>query len=215
MLSIAGRISRSVPPAYPILLDVSDKRIVIIGGGAVALRKAVKLLEAGAGDVTVVSPNFIEGFPATVKKITQAFGVEHLAGAAMVFAATDSAAVNAQVVEESRRRNALVSRADEEGGDFTTPAVLRQGPVTVAVSAESPALSAAIRDGIAAKWDPRWTEMAHAMRLLRPMILQAGLAPAPRRELLRELAGNIALDKLAAEGIDGLRKWIEEQCGKL
>jgi precorrin-2 dehydrogenase/sirohydrochlorin ferrochelatase len=197
---------------YPILLDVSDKRIVIVGGGEVGLRKAVKLVEAGAAEITVVSPTFVGGFPAQVRKIAESFRPEHLAGATLVIAATDSPQVNAAVVEEARRRSALVSRADsEDGGDFTTPAVLREGTITLAVWADNPALSAGIRDRLKAAWDPRWTNMAQVMRTLRPIILGSGLAPAQRRLLLRELAGEAAMEKLAQGGVEALRTWIMER----
>jgi len=200
-----------VPLAYPILLDVSQKRIIIVGGGGVAVRKATKLIEAGATDITVVSPAFAEGFPGSVRRLAEIFRPEHLASAAIVFAATDSPAVNESVVVEARRLNVLVSRADEEGGDFTVPAVLRNGPVTIAVSAESPALAATIRDKIGEQWDSRWTAMADAMRILRPMVLNSGLEPQRRRELLRELATDTAMDKLAADGIAGLRDWLAKR----
>jgi precorrin-2 dehydrogenase / sirohydrochlorin ferrochelatase len=205
-----------VPAAYPILLDVTDKRIVIVGGGAVGLRKAVKLLEAGATDVTVVSPAFAGDFPPAVKKVQEPYRPEHLAGAALVVAATDSPQANADVAAEARRRNALVSRADsDDGGDFTTPAVLREGVVTVAVWADNPSLSAGIRDGLRACWDPRWTNMAQVMRTLRPIILHSSLPAAQRRQLLHELAGEAAMEKLAAGGVEALRNWVMERLNEL
>jgi precorrin-2 dehydrogenase len=200
-----------MPAAYPILLDVTDKKIVIVGGGAVGLRKAKTLIEAGATDVTVVSPIFADGFAPGTKKVTSTFLPEHLDGARLVFAATDSPAVNAAVVREARRRSALASRADEETGDFSTGAALRQGPATAAVWADSPALAAAIRDGLQQRWDDRWTQMAQAMQTLRPEILRGKLAPEHRRKLFRALAGDAALNKLAIGGIDALRRWIDEQ----
>jgi precorrin-2 dehydrogenase/sirohydrochlorin ferrochelatase len=201
-----------VPTTYPILLDVSDKRIVIVGGGAVGLRKAVKLLEAGATDVTVISPLFADGFPAAVRKVQEPYRPEHLTGAALVVAATDSPQVNSDVAAEARRRHALVSRADsDDGGDFTTPAVLRQGVVTVAVWADNPALSAGIRNGLMARWDPRWTNMAQVMRTLRPIILRSGLPAAQRRQLMHELAGESAMERLTAGGVEALRQWIMER----
>jgi precorrin-2 dehydrogenase / sirohydrochlorin ferrochelatase len=201
-----------VPGGYPILLDVRDKKIVIVGGGPVGLRKAQKLIEAGAGDVTVVSPSFVEGFDASVTKVREAFRPEHLAGADLVFAATDSPQVNGQIVAEARRRKVWVSRADaEETADFSTPAVLREGPVTVAVSAESAALSAFIRDGVRDRWEKRWSDMAEAMRTLRPFIVGSGLSPEKRRELFRRLATEAALEKLARGGLDGLREWIKAE----
>jgi precorrin-2 dehydrogenase / sirohydrochlorin ferrochelatase len=201
-----------MPPAYPILLDVSDRKIVIIGGGAVGLRKASGLVEAGARDVAVVSPVFAPGFPPSARLVKETYRPEHLKSAAIVFAATDSAEVNTQVVQDARQQNALACRADtDDAGDFTTPAVLRQGPITVAVSAGAPAFSAAVRDALRQRWDKRWTEMAQAIQILRPSILAAGLPPQQRRELLRDLAGDMGMKTLAAGGIDGLRKWIAER----
>jgi precorrin-2 dehydrogenase/sirohydrochlorin ferrochelatase len=206
------------------MLDVRDKRIVIVGGGAVALRKATKLVEAGANDVVVVAPQFIAGFPEAVWKVKAAFEPDHLAGAMMVFAATDSSKVNAAVVREARRRRAFVCRADgvagkgKAAGDFTLPAIMRGGPVTVGVWAQSPALAARIREGVSQRWDARWTIMAEAMTTLRPMIVKSGLPPAMRRDLLRELSGEAAMEKLAMatvkdkdEAIRELGRWIESR----
>jgi precorrin-2 dehydrogenase/sirohydrochlorin ferrochelatase len=78
-----------VHAAYPILLDVTRRRIVIVGGGHVGLRKAVKLVEAGAEDVTVVSPVFADGFPGSVRKVEGTYNAAQLEGASLVFAATD------------------------------------------------------------------------------------------------------------------------------
>jgi precorrin-2 dehydrogenase / sirohydrochlorin ferrochelatase len=196
---------------YPIMLDVTRRRIVIIGGGHVGLRKAAKLVEAGAQDVTVVSPKFADGFPESVKKVVGVYGPEQLEGASLVFAATDFPEVNAAVVAEAARRGAWANRADEDGGDFTVGAALREGAVTVGVWSESPALSAQIRDGVKQRWNARWTAMAEAMRTLRPMIVGADLSAEKRRSLMRQLADEAALEKLAAEGIDGLRKWVHEK----
>ena len=109
---------------------------------------------------------------------------------ALVFAATDDPAVNAAVVRDARSRGVLVNRADADGdepGDFVTPARLQESAVTITVSAGSPALAALIRDGIRERWDERWSRMADAMRVLRPMILrQAELPEARRREVFRD-----------------------------
>ncbi|HUB26038.1 MAG TPA: bifunctional precorrin-2 dehydrogenase/sirohydrochlorin ferrochelatase [Tepidisphaeraceae bacterium] len=198
-----------MPSGYPILLDVSDKRIVIVGGGAVALRKVNKLIEAGATQITVVSPRLADGFPDSIHRIAEEYKPAHLIGAAIVFAATDVPEVNAAVVAEARRQGIWVSRADEGKGDFAAAAALRVGGATVGFWADSPALAAAIRDKMAQRWDPRWTAMADAMRTLRPMVLSSGLNSQKRREVLRELASETAMEKLATGGIDALKQWIE------
>lgn len=196
-----------MPDGYPILLDVRQKRIVIVGGGAVAVRKAGKLIQAGATDVTAVAPDFSVGMPESVKKIAQPYRPEHLDGAVLAFASTNLPEVNAQVVEECRRRNIWVNRADDEGGDFSSAAVFNQSGATVAVWADSPALSATIRDLLFRRWDNRWTAMADAMRILRPTILSSGLPLERRTILFRELAGDAAMDILSAGGFDALKEW--------
>jgi siroheme synthase (precorrin-2 oxidase/ferrochelatase) len=56
---------------YPILLDLSRRPVVIIGGGAVASRKAAGVLAAGAQDVRAVAPKFVRDFPEDVRQIAE------------------------------------------------------------------------------------------------------------------------------------------------
>ncbi len=115
------------------------------------------------------------------------------------------------MVADAHERNLLVCRADtsdESTGDFSTPAMLRQGAVAVTVSAGSPALAAMIRDGLAERWDARWSEMALACQELRPKILASGLRPDERTAALRELATTEAMEKLKEQGLAGLKQWL-------
>jgi len=196
---------------YPVNLDLIGRTILIVGGGAVAARKARGLIEAGAGRVRCVAPAFCDELPAQVDRVPGVYCPDHLAGAALVFAATDRAEVNDAVVRDARARNLLVNRADvdeEEPGDFAVPAVLRRGDVTVAVSAGSPALAAMVRNQLDESFDSRWAQMADTMRELRPWIMSAGVDIATRRMIFRELATEEALGLLAAHGSAGLRQWL-------
>src|SRR3954466_13379237 len=143
----------TVRASYPLMLDVTNRPVVIIGGGSVAARKARGLLEAGGTEVRMVSPSFHEGVPAAVERIVGRYEARHLTGAGLVFAATDSGETNDAVVADAQRLGILVCRADgdgEEPGNFSTPAVLRKGAITLAVSAAgAPALAARIRDELA------------------------------------------------------------------
>src|SRR5687767_14468580 len=124
-------MARLVPHGYPLMLDVSDRLVVIVGGGAVAARKAKGLIDAGATRVRIVSPAFEPAMPQAVERVTAAYDSSHLDGASLVFAATDSPEVNETIVRDACERGVLVNRADDgDGGDFTTPAMFRDGPVT-------------------------------------------------------------------------------------
>ncbi|HLL90422.1 MAG TPA: bifunctional precorrin-2 dehydrogenase/sirohydrochlorin ferrochelatase [Tepidisphaeraceae bacterium] len=204
-----------MPHAYPILLDLTGRLAVIVGGGAVAVRKASGLLAGGATRVRVVSPVFDERMPAAVERVAARYDATHLDGATLAFAATDDPAVNEQVVRDGGARNVLVNRADADDdvpGDFATLALLRQGAVTVAVSAGgSPTLAARVRDDLAAKLDLRWVALADAMRLIRPRVLATVASEERRRAMFRDAATADAADVLARGGVEALVTWLEER----
>jgi siroheme synthase-like protein len=194
---------------YPIVLDLSQRRIVIVGGGAVAARKASGVLAAGGVGVRAVALKFVRDFPGGVERINEAFEPRHLEGANLVFAATDSTATNDAVVKEARGRGVLVNRADadeEDPGDFSTPALCRSGPITLAVTAGSPALAAALRDQLAGVISNEWINLAEALVHVRPRIKGANLPIGRRREILRTLATSDAA-AAAAGGEAALWEW--------
>jgi precorrin-2 dehydrogenase/sirohydrochlorin ferrochelatase len=190
------------------MLDVTQRLVVIIGGGAVAARKAKGLVDAGATCLRVVAPMFDENMPATVERVAASYGPAHIDGAGLVFAATDAPDVNETVVRDARARGVLVSRVDDgDAGDFATPAVFRDGPVTVAVSSGSAALSVAIRDALAERLDPRWARMAELIPALRRAMDSAGFDVAERARIFRRLATEEALEVLDRKGTDALIAW--------
>jgi siroheme synthase-like protein len=204
------------------MLDVTDRLVVIVGGGAVAVRKARGLVDCGAKRVRCVSPKFDGGIPDSVERIEGRYESRHLDGASLAFAATDDPAVNAAVVRDGRARGIFVNRADAttddgEPGDFATPAQFRDGAVNVTVSAGgSPALAALIRDGIEARWDPRWSCMAGAMQIIRPIIVGgADLSPRRRQQIFHELASEEAIGVVAEGGVEGLRAWLIDRFPEL
>lgn len=199
---------------YPLLLDVSSRLILIVGGGAVAVRKAQGLLAAGARHVRCVSPEFDTRMPGEIERIAEYFDESHLNGASLVFAATNSPDVNRQVVAAAQKRGLLVNRADgddDRPGDFTVPAVHRHQAVNIAVWAGgSPALAAKIRDELAKQLDPALLQMAQAMEILRPLMKEK-MPPDRRREAFRELAGAQAISILSQRGADGLIAWLADK----
>ncbi|MDB5173231.1 MAG: precorrin-2 dehydrogenase and sirohydrochlorin ferrochelatase [Phycisphaerales bacterium] len=207
-----------VAHAYPLLLDVAGRLVVIVGGGNVAVRKAGGLLAAGARSVRCVAPEFSADLPAAVERIKEPYACRHLEGAGLVFAATDRNEVNDAVVRDARQRGILVNRADAddaEPGDFVTPAKLERGAVIVTVSAGSAALAAAVRDDLAGKLDGRFVKMADAMRLLRPEVRVSSLPSDRRAKVFRDLAGEHALSVLDLGGIDALRGWLAQRYPEL
>jgi len=205
---------------YPLLLDVSDRQIVIVGGGEVAVRKAQGLIDAGAKCVRVVSPRVHERMPANVERVPEPYRAGHLSGAGMVFAATDDPQINEAVLRDARAMDILVCRADADetnAGDFATPAMIRRGTVLVTVSTGgSPALAAKLRDSLERNLDERYLKMAELMQSLRPRIHAiASLVPSRRREVFRTLATDEALNVLSNSGVATLNRWLVDRFPEL
>ncbi len=153
----------------PVALVVEGKRVLVVGGGAVASRKVAALLEGGAL-VSVVSPERAPGFPAPVEHIARRFEPNDCAGFSLVFAATDSREVNAQVAQEAREIGIPLNDAsDPDGSDFHTQAVVRRGPLTIGISTEgdSPVVSGHLRREIETLIGPEWELLFALMRETR------------------------------------------------
>lgn len=203
---------------YPVFLDLSNRLAVIIGGGAVASRKAKGLLEAGCANVRAIAPEFSEQLPPEVHRITEEYEVRHLDGASIVFAATNSPQVNQRVVRDAEARNLLVCRADNDDlmpGNFSNPAVYRDRALGLAVSAGgSPLLAVEIRDRIVEKLSPSYAALAEAMQELRPRIRSLpGLDISGRRVIFADLASSEAMAVLSSKGKDALWQWLRKRHG--
>jgi uroporphyrin-III C-methyltransferase / precorrin-2 dehydrogenase / sirohydrochlorin ferrochelatase len=136
----------------PIGLRLAGRRAVVVGGGPVGLRRVVSLLDAGA-DVHLVAPEAVPTLHdlADRGRITwhrRSWADGDLAEAWLVAACTDSAVVNAAVVQEAEAGRIWCSRADDAmAATAWFPAVGRTGPATVAVFAgRDPGRAVVLRD---------------------------------------------------------------------
>ena len=168
---------------YPIVMQGSSVRALVIGGGSVASRKVASLLRSGAS-VHLVAPRLSPELSHTAAegkfKWTDAEYSESLIGDAnFIFAATDSREVNDRVASDARRMGRLVNVSDEGArGDFFTPAVHRDGPLIIAVFASGvPAAAARIRDFFARSLDARVPLAVTRLASIRSSRLSQGGSP--------------------------------------
>ncbi len=139
---------------YPVGLRLSGRRVLVVGGGAVASRRVPALLDAGA-EVVLVSPEITPALRALsdagrIDWVPRRFEPSDVDGAWLVQAAVDEPAAAAAVSEAAEARRVFCVRADDRGAATAwTPAVTRHGPVTVAVlGGGDPRRAMAVRDGI-------------------------------------------------------------------
>ncbi len=136
---------------FAVLLDVTGRRAVVVGGGAVAARRARALHEAGA-DVLVVAPHITDDIRALgVATAGRPFAATDLDGAWLVMACTDDTRVNAAVAAAAAARRVFCVRADAAAeGTARSAAVARFDGLTVAVNGgDDPSRAVALRDAIA------------------------------------------------------------------
>src|SRR5580698_2673584 len=192
----------------PIFLRVQDRLAVVIGGGAVAARKAELLLNCGAR-VRLVAPELeasaqallqLHGAAGRMSHQCASFASHHLEGAALVMAATDCAAVNTQVSREARARGIPVNVADDAAtSDFILPAIVDRSPLIVAVSSAgtSPVLARRVREQIESLLPARLGALARFAGSQRQRVNES-LPPALRRPFWERFFGTtVPLDQLA------------------
>jgi siroheme synthase-like protein len=169
---------------YPVVLRLTGKRCLVVGGGAVARRKVDGLVASGA-DVTVVAPEVEPGLAALdgIRVERREYRSSDLEGCWLVVAATSDRAVQQQVFDDGERAGVWVNAADDPARcAFYLPAVLRRGPLIVAVSTQgrSPALAAWVRDRIARLLPDRLDELAEQLAGERRELQQAGVSTEGR-----------------------------------
>lgn len=186
---------------YPVVLRVRDQPCLVVGGGAVAARKAQGLVSCGAR-LTVVAPEVSR----EVEEMQDRLAIERRpyrrgeAGAyRLVLAATGLPEVDALVAADAEAAGVWVNVADDPARcSFILPSIHRDGPVTVSVSTggTSPALAAALRRRLAADLGPGIGILAELLGAARREMAEAGRPPSsvdwaslldgPLPELVRE-----------------------------
>lgn len=197
---------------------MSGAPALVVGGGRIALRKCQDLRAAGA-DVRVVAPQLCTGLKrlSSIQCCERRFRATDVRGVALVVAATDSQAVNEKVAMAARKLGIPVNVVDKpELCTFIVPAVLRRGPVVVAVSTggASPALARNLRDRISVAVPPRTGAHAAFLAGIRGQVLKEVSNPKRRRAILERLAADDLAEMIELRGLRVTRamvkKWIRQ-----
>ncbi|SEQ99647.1 uroporphyrin-III C-methyltransferase / precorrin-2 dehydrogenase / sirohydrochlorin ferrochelatase [Nitrosomonas sp. Nm51] len=163
----------------PVFLNVKNQRCLVVGGGAVALRKISLLLEAGAA-IHVVAPALIDALESLLQqqKITHdahSFESRHLDGCMLVIAATNDSEINRNVYESACARNIPVNVVDSpELCTFIMPAIVDRSPLMIAISSggHAPVLARLLRARLETLIPHAYARLAAYAAKFRPLVKQ-------------------------------------------
>jgi siroheme synthase-like protein len=167
-------VARKKYPYYPIYIDIEDRDVLIVGGGAVCARKAETMMKYGAR-VTIVSPRITDEIEewerAGMLSVTRApYSEAVLEGRSLVIASTDDKCVNGRIARDCRRRRIPVNVVDVTHlCEFIVPAIVEQGSVQIAVSTggKSPALARTLKEDLQRFVGPEYAEVNDLLGTLR------------------------------------------------
>jgi uroporphyrin-III C-methyltransferase/precorrin-2 dehydrogenase/sirohydrochlorin ferrochelatase len=159
---------------FPIFFDLTAQKVLVVGGGEVALRK-VALLERSGASITLVAPEVLPELRerAAAGKIQvqiREFLPDDLVGARLVIVATARRAVNRWIASLSEARAIPVNVVDDrEASRFIVPAIIDRDPVLVAISTAgtSPVLARRLRERLEAAIPKKMGALAAWLRALR------------------------------------------------
>jgi precorrin-2 dehydrogenase/sirohydrochlorin ferrochelatase len=186
---------------FPMFVKLTGRKCLVVGGGPIAEDKVEGLLGSGA-TVVVVAPEVtkkIVGWNGEGRLTWRArnFQPSDLDGAFLVVAATGAASVSESVFREAEGRGILCNAVDEpERCHFYYPAIVRRGPLQIAISTGglSPALAARLRAELEEQFGPEYERWLDKLGAMRRALLAKRIDPQKRTQVLRLLASPRSFD---------------------
>jgi precorrin-2 dehydrogenase / sirohydrochlorin ferrochelatase len=204
---------------YPIYLELSGRRTVVIGAGSVALRKVQALAEAG-GRVTVVAEyiaeNLKDAFLATnAEIIVSSYCRDYLVGATLCIAATNDSILNQQIYTDCQALEVLCNVVDQpQLCDFFVPAVVKRGSLQIAIGTEGscPAYAGHIRKKLEALFTDSHGQFVEELEKARKYLIAEIHNSDQRKAIMGELASDESFDYFASQGSE---KWHQHCRGRI
>lgn len=204
----------------PIFLEVAGRRCVVVGGGEVAERKVLTLLEARA-DVTVISPAATEmlmlcASEGRIRYVQREYQAGDIEGAALLYAASDDAEMHRRLFAQARERGIPINVVDQpELCTFITPAVVTRGALNIAVSTggASPATAKRIAGRIEGLFGPEYGIALEVLRAARQHLKSVEPDIKVRARKLTALAGSRIPEYLRKGNIDAVERVVQRHIG--
>jgi len=199
--------------SYPVVLNLQNRAVLVVGGGKVAERKIDSLLESKA-KVFLVSKDLTEHIKDLIneKKIVflgKEFSDEHLNGKFIIIVATDDHSFNSYVADKARKRGILVNVVDQPSEcDFFVPSVLRRGDliISVSTSGKSPFLSKKIKEELALIYGIEYQILLEIFSVIRKILIRAKRDDSVKNEVYEFLYNSKIIDKIKEKDVEGIKE---------
>ncbi len=189
---------------YPLFLDISQVKCLVLGAGSVGRRKIATLQKAGAGNVLVIDENLDEkdfdrlyfeehGETPAVSYAQRSFSKEDISGIRLAFAATSNSDLNGFLAELCREKNIFCNVIEDvKRGDCIVPSHLDCDSLILALSTSgaSPALAKALKEDLRVWLDHGYAPFLKFMEHIRSLLMQKELSEIDRTQIFRDLVKN-------------------------
>jgi precorrin-2 dehydrogenase/sirohydrochlorin ferrochelatase len=203
---------------YPIFLDLNGRRVVIIGGGSVATRKAETILGTGAR-LVVVAPRLDEMLRRVcagtkAELIESKYSKDYIERATLVIAATNDEALNMQIYKDCQELEILCNVVDSPKlCDFYVPAVVQRGDLQIAIGTDGncPSYAGHLRKKLENIFTEKHGEFLAQLEAIRGFIIEKLADASERKAILGKLADDESFEYFLQNGPEQWRKRAEEQ----
>ena len=202
---------------YPIFLELKGRRVVIVGGGNVAVRKAETILDTGARLVVVtrrIDDTLRKVCAGTTAELIESkYSKDYIGGATLVIAATNDEALNKQIYKDCQQLEILCNVVDSpQLCDFYVPAVVRRGDLQIAVGTEGtcPAYAGHLRKKLEKIFTEKHGEFLSALEAIRGFVIEKLADAEERKAVLGKLADDESFEYFLQNGPEQWRKRAEE-----
>jgi len=177
---------------FPFMIDITGKRILIVGGGRSAAWK-VRAFEGFGAEVTVIAPEIAEEIEQNehIRKIRRLFAESDFSDADMLVAATDDREQNRRIATRARELGIPVNAVDDkEMCDYIFPAIIRRDNYTVAVCTDgkSPLLAREIKKSIAGTLPDSFDRAVGELGAVREKVKKQADTPDERQRIFTSIA---------------------------
>ncbi|MBC8059132.1 MAG: bifunctional precorrin-2 dehydrogenase/sirohydrochlorin ferrochelatase [Clostridiaceae bacterium] len=202
---------------YPMMLNIENKKCLIVGGGDIAYRKILELKDYGA-NITVVSISINEDIKVfvdtgAINYFQDTYDKTYVENAFIVVASTNDEEVNNQVFKDCSEKGILVNVVDDpKNCSFIVPSKIKRGDLTISISTngKSPTLSRSIREELEKKYDEDYEVYLNILGDVRKEVIDKVKDADRKKEIFNAIIKEDYLNKLKLHGEAKVREEINE-----